>query len=110
MSKRPLSETVSQSNKSGEADEFLEELKLYEARKRYNVALKVGAACAVPKPALPQTPEPGKRAKKQVTFDSNWGNQLEELHCRERRMEAAEQAMWNAKKLTAKVAAQPCGK
>lgn len=110
MSKRPHSET--QTHKaSGKVDEYLEELRIYEARKRYNVALREGAACAaVTKPALSQTPESDKKQKKQVTFDGSWSDQLKEQHCRESRMGAAEEAMWKAKKLTAKVAAQPCGK
>lgn len=112
MSKRPHSETQPKTHKSsGKVDEYLEELKLYEARKRYNVALREGASCAaVTKPALSQTPESDKKSKKQVTFDGSWGDQLKEQHSRERRMDAAEEAMWKARKLTAKVAARPCGK
>lgn len=109
MSKRPHSETQTHKS-SGKVDEYLEELRIYEARKRYNVALREGAACAVPKTALSQTPESDKKSKKQVTFDGSWGDQLKEQHCRESRMDAAEEAMWKARKLTAKVAAQPCGK
>ena len=112
MSKRPHSETQSTPNKPSckVVDEYLEELRMYEARKRYNVALREGAACAaVTKPARSQTPESRKTHKKQVTFDGSWGEQLRAQHCRERRMDAAEEATWKARALTEKVAAQPCG-
>ena len=107
MSKRPRTET-NNTKSVVEVDEYLEELRLYEARKRYNVALKVGAGCtAAPKPILPQEKAPPKKTKARVTF-ADWDSQLEELQSRERRMAAAEEAMWSARKLTAKLASS-CG-
>ena len=100
MSKRPRTET--NNTKAVEVDEYLEELRLYEARKRYNVALKVGAGCTAPKSTVPQEKAPLKKTNTRVTFE-DWDSQLEELQSHERRMEAAEQAMWSARKLTAKL-------
>ena len=111
MSKRPRSATSNNTKAAVEVDEYLEELRLYEARKRYNVALKVGAGCtAATKSTLPQEKAPPpKKTKARVTF-ADWDSQLEELQSHERRMEAAEQAMWSARKLTAKLTSQPsCG-
>ena len=106
MSKRPRTEA--NNTKSVEVDEYLEELRLYEARKRYNVALKVGAGCTAPKSTLPQEKAPPpKKTKARVTFQ-DWDSQLGELQSHERRMAAAEEAMWSARKLTAKLTSS-CG-